>query len=60
MKYQVKFWRSNPQIRNGGYETIINIEAKTKKQLEKKIREWENGSNYFGRGMSFMEIVGQE
>ena len=32
--YKAKFWRSNPQLKNGGYETERTIEAKTIRSAE--------------------------
>lgn len=40
-KYKAKFWRGNPQLKNGGYETTRTIEAKTITQARKKAREFE-------------------
>lgn len=40
--YTVTFFRGNPQIKNGGYETTRTIEAKTKASAEKKARKFEN------------------
>lgn len=30
MTYIAKFWRSNPQLKNGGYETTREIQARAK------------------------------
>ena len=40
-KYELKFWRGNPQHINGGYETTRTVEVKNNKELEKRIREYE-------------------
>ena len=40
-KFKAKFWRGNPQLANGGYETTRTIEAKTITQARKKAREYE-------------------
>ena len=45
-KYTAKFFRYNPQIRGGGYETEREIEAKTIASAKKKAREIENGCLY--------------
>lgn len=37
--YELKFWRSNPQLKNGGYYTTRIIEAKTLVAAKKKARE---------------------
>lgn len=44
MKYKMKkyiatFWRGNPQLKNGGYETTKEIEATTMSSAKKKARE---------------------
>ena len=36
-KFTARFWRSNPQLANGGYETSRTIEARTKVAAEKKV-----------------------
>lgn len=41
-QYTATFFRSNPQIKNGGYETTRTIEAKTIASARKKAREYEN------------------
>lgn len=38
-KYTATYWRSNPQLANGGYETTREIEAKTIASARKKARE---------------------
>lgn len=40
--YEATFWRGNPQLTNGGYETKRTIEAKTIASARKKAREFEN------------------
>lgn len=35
-KYIAIFWRGNPQLENGGYETARTIEAKTITSARKK------------------------
>ena len=40
------FWRGNPQLKNGGYETIREIKARGKKSAEKKAREYERDCSY--------------
>lgn len=35
-KFTARFWRSNPQLANGGYETSRTIEARTKAAADKK------------------------
>lgn len=40
-QYTARFWRANPQFKNGGYETTRTIEAKTIASARKKAREYE-------------------
>lgn len=44
--YIAIFWRSNPQLKNGGYETTREIEARTPAQAMRRAREIENGCAY--------------
>lgn len=44
MKYKMKkyiatFWKGNPQLKNGGYETTREIKATTMSSAKKKARE---------------------
>ena len=57
-KFVAKFWRGNPQITGGGYETTREIEAKTITSATKKAREYEKGVLY--GTMSLIEITEQE
>lgn len=45
-KYTATYWRSNPQLANGGYETTREIEAKTIASARKKAREIAERSAY--------------
>lgn len=45
-KYIATFWRGNPQLENGGYETARTIEAKTITSARKKAMEIERKSIY--------------
>lgn len=54
-KYIALFWRSNPQLANGGYETYRTYEAKTLKQAEKMARKTEEKCAC--GGMNLIEIV---
>lgn len=38
-KFKATFWRSNPQLTAGGYETTRTIEAKTIRSAKKKANE---------------------
>lgn len=53
-KWKCTFWRSNPQLRNGGYETEREIEAKTEASAWKKA-EKRYGSPIYG-GMSLIKV----
>lgn len=35
-KWNVTLWRSNPQLKNGGYETTRTVEATTESAARKK------------------------
>lgn len=56
--FTAKFWRYNPQLANGGYETERTIEAKTIASARKKAREYEKGCLY--GGMYLREVIEQE
>ena len=53
-KFIATFWRSNPQLVNGGYETTKTIEAKTIKSATKKANEIADRALY--GGMSLVKI----
>ena len=53
-KYIAKFFRYNPQIKGGGYETERKIEAKTITSARKKAREIENNCLY--GSMTLLEV----
>lgn len=55
--YKAFFWRSNPQLKNGGYETIRTIEAKTIKSAEKKAKEIESKSVYGSMSLIKVEVA---
>ena len=57
-KFIAKFWRGNPQISGGGYETTREIEAKTITSATKKARQIEKGVLY--GTMSLIEVKEQE
>jgi len=38
-KYIATFWRENPQLQNGGYETKRTIEARNRTEAIKKAKE---------------------
>ena len=45
---EVTFWRSNPQLQNGGYEMKRTYTAKTENGLMSQIRKTENATVYGG------------
>lgn len=53
-KYIATFFRYNPQIKSGGYETVREIEAKTIASARKKAREIE--SNCLYGSMTLLDI----
>lgn len=55
-KYTATYWRSNPQIANGGYETTREIEAKTIASARKKARELESGCVYGSMELLKVEV----
>lgn len=44
--YTATFWRSNPQLAKGGYETKRTIEAETKREAMRKAQKIEKGTLY--------------
>lgn len=56
-KYKLTFWRSNPQLTAGGYETTRTIEAKTIASAKKKAREIEEKCLYGGMSLLKVEIA---
>lgn len=52
--YTARFWRGNPQLKNGGYETTRNIEARTLASAIKKAREIEDRAAY--GSMSLIDV----
>lgn len=44
--YSVTFWRGNPQLANGGYETSRIMKAKTENGLRNQIKKIENAPGY--------------
>lgn len=45
-KFTVTFWRTNPQLKNGGYEKTKTIEAKTENSAKKKAEKIANDCVY--------------
>ena len=38
-KYKATYWRENPQLPKGGYETTRTIEARTPEEAKKKAEQ---------------------
>lgn len=55
-KYTATYWRSNPQLANGGYETTREIEAKTIASARKKAREIAERSAYGSMELLNVEV----
>lgn len=53
--YRGTFWRSNPQLKNGGYETTREVEAKTIASAKKKLNQI--ASNCLYGGMDLLDVV---
>ena len=53
--YVATFWRSNPQVKNGGYYTTREFEATTKEQAEKQVKKYMKDTVY--GGLSFIGIA---
>lgn len=56
-KYKATFWRSNPQLKNGGYETTTIIEARTIKSAEKKANDICARTLYGGKRLLNIELA---
>lgn len=52
--YKATYWRSNPQLSSGGYETTRNIEAKTLTSVRKKAQQIAEKCVY--GGMTLLKI----
>ena len=53
-RYTATFWRNNPQLASGGYETTRTVEARTKASAEKKAQAIADGCRY--DGMTLLRI----
>ena len=53
-RYTATFWRTNPQLANGGYETTRTVEARTKASAEKKAQAIADECRY--GGMTLLRI----
>lgn len=57
-KYIATFWRGNPQMKNGGYETTREIEAVSITSARKKARDIEDGCAYGSMSLLSIEKEG--
>ena len=55
MKFIAKFWRANPQLKNGGYETTRKIEAETISAAKKLAYEIEKKAAYGSMSLRSIE-----
>lgn len=55
-KFTATFWRYNPQLKNGGYETTRTIEAKTMKSAERKAMGLTKNCSYGGMSLLKIEV----
>lgn len=53
-QFECRFWRANPQLKNGGYETTRTVEAKTITSARKKANEISDSCCY--GSMSLLDI----
>ena len=44
--YLAVYWRANPQLKNGGYETTREVEARTPAQAMRRAREIADACRY--------------
>ena len=51
----VKMWRSNPQLKNGGYETTRKVEARTEASAWKKAQKIANDCLY--GSMTILDVI---
>ena len=52
--YTATYWRSNPQLKDGGYETTRTIEARSIVSARKKARE--KTANVVYGGMTLLKV----
>ena len=57
--YTAIFFRSNPQLANGGYQTTYTIEAKAIASARKKAREIESKCAYGSLSLMKVKLAGQ-
>lgn len=55
MKFVATFWRSNPQLKNGGYWTTRVIEARTVREARNLARKIEESVAYGGMSLKGVE-----
>ena len=55
MKFVATFWRSNPQLKCGGYWTTREIEARTVREARTQARKIEDSVAYGGMTLKGIE-----
>lgn len=53
--YVATFWRGNPQLKSGGYETTREINAMTHKAAERKALQYEKNCCYGSMSLMMVE-----
>lgn len=56
-KYRITYWRSNPQLKNGGYETTSTICAKSMREARKHANTVAGSCVYGGKEVLKIEEV---
>lgn len=59
-KYTARFWRENPQLKNGGYETTRTIEAQNAREARKKAAQIAGGCLYGGMTLLTIEAAAEK
>lgn len=60
MKFEAEYWRSNPQLKSGGYWTERTIEANTVGEAARKAREIERKCVYGSMTLSGLKRIKEE
>lgn len=58
--YKAIFWRSNPQLKNGGYEKSVEIRAKNIVSARKKAQKISEETVYGAMQLLDIDLVGKE
>ena len=57
--YKAMFWRSNPQLKNGGYEMSIEIRAKSITSARKKAQKISEETAYGAMQLLDIDLIGK-